>query len=145
MTRKHRQWTRRCQVCTSMCSLIYTVAYSPCMKYSFTRLHIVKWKNVHINTQLLMFHLSFCSNDEGPAWQKTAQPIAVHPFTAPVGPVVPISASIWETFKLFFTTALVGFIVEQTNLYAAHALCGMSERAATSWKDVTESDILAFL
>lgn len=40
-----------------------------------------------------MFHLSFCSNDEGPAWQKTAQPITVHPFTAPVGPAVPISAS----------------------------------------------------
>ena len=57
-----------------------------------------------------MFHLSFCSNDEGPAWQRTAQPITVHPFTAPIGPAVPI---ILETFKLFFTTALVGLIVEQ--------------------------------
>ena len=90
-------------------------------------------------------HLSFCSSDEGPAWQKLAQPVTVQPFTAPVGPAIPVSAAILETFQLFFTTALVRLIVEQTNSYAAHALNEMSERAATRWKDVTESDILAFL
>ena len=132
---------------------IYTVAHSPYKLYKNVCMYEVfiyqvtysKHGRMYTNTQLLMLHLSFCSNDEGPAWQKTVQPIAVHPFTAPVGPAVPISASILETFNLFFTTALVRLIVEQTNLYAAHALCGMSERAATSWKDVTESDILAFL
>lgn len=35
--------------------------------------------------------------------------------------------------------------MEQTNLYNAHALSEMGETASTSWKDVTESDILAFL
>ena len=84
-------------------------------------------------------YLSFCS--EGPAWQSSAQPVTAQPFTAAVGPAIPVPASILETFQLFFTATLVNLVVEQTNLYASQVL---GERAS-SWKDVTENDILAFL
>ena len=94
-------------------------------------------QNVHRN------HSSLISNDsDGPAWQRTARPVQIEPFTAAVGPAVSISASIVETFQIFFTAALLNSVVEQTNLYAAQVL---GEGAASSWTNVSESDILAFL
>ncbi len=62
-------------------------------------------------------------------------------FTRAVGPAVPNSTSILETFKLFFTAAWLRLLVEQTNRYAVEVL---GERAS-SWEDVTDSEILAFL
>ena len=59
-----------------------------------------------------------------------------------MGPAVSISVSILETFKLFFTAALVTTMVEQTNLYAAQVL---GDQTQTSWTNVTEGDIYAFL
>jgi len=59
-----------------------------------------------------------------------------------VGPAVSIPVSILETFKLFFTAALVTTVVEQTILYAVQVL---RDQAETSWINVTESDIYAFL
>ena len=53
-----------------------------------------------------------------------------------------IPVSILETFKLFFTAALVTTMVEQTNLYAAQVL---GDQTQTAWTNVTESDIYAFL
>ena len=87
-------------------------------------------------------HFSLCSDGEGPTWQSSAQSITVEPFTEAVGPTIPVPPSILETFQLFFTTALVRCIVVQTNLYASQVL---GVRADTSFKDVDESDILAFL
>ena len=55
------------------------------------------------------------------------------------GPALLLPASILDTFKIFFTTALVKEIVAQTNRYAAQL-----ERQST-WQDVTETDIWAFL
>ena len=52
------------------------------------------------------------------------------------------SASILETFQLFFSVALVKDIVQQTKKYAAEVLSGSARR---SWTDVTENDIWAFL
>jgi len=59
-----------------------------------------------------------------------------------VGPAVSIPVSILETFKLFFTAALVTTMVEQTNLYAAQVL---GDQTQTAWTNVTEGDIYAFL
>ena len=56
--------------------------------------------------------------------------------------MVSIPVSILDTFKLFFTAALVTTVVEQTNLYAAQVL---GEGAETGWTNVTESEIYAFL
>jgi len=55
---------------------------------------------------------------------------------------VSIPVSILETFKLFFTAALVATMVGQTTLYAAQVL---RDQAETSWTNVTEGDIYAFL
>ena len=59
-----------------------------------------------------------------------------------VGPAVPISASILNAFRLFFTAALMSTVIEQTNLYARQVL---GDNGISSWTDVTESEILAFL
>ena len=59
-----------------------------------------------------------------------------------VGPAVPISASILNTFRLFFTAAVMSTVIEQTNLYARQVL---GDNGISSWTDVTESEILAFL
>jgi len=59
-----------------------------------------------------------------------------------VGPAVSIPVSILETFKLFFTAALVTTMVEQTNLYAVQVL---RDKTETSWTNVTEGDIYVFL
>ena len=75
-------------------------------------------------------------------WSDSAQAVHLEPFTAPVGPAIPITASILETFQLFFSVALVKDIVQQTNKYAAEVL---SDSARRSWTDVTEDDIWAFL
>ena len=55
---------------------------------------------------------------------------------------MPVPPSILETFQLFFTSALVTLIVEQTNLYASQVL---AESANSKWTAVTEDDIWAFL
>ena len=47
----------------------------------------------------------------------------------------------FSIFKMFFTTALVASIVEQTNIYARQVLGDAAER---KWTDVTEDDMWAF-
>ena len=82
----------------------------------------------------------FCSDDEI-QWKDLDEEVRVESFTAPVGPAVPIPASILETFQLF-TSAMMSMIVEQTNTYAGLVL---GESASTKWIEVTEQDIWAFL
>ncbi len=80
-------------------------------------------------------------SDEGPSWQAAGTAVTVQQFTGAVGPAVPVSTLILETFKLFFTAALLQLVVEQSNRYAVEVL---GERAS-SWEDVADSEILAFL
>ena len=83
--------------------------------------------DAHVNLNIHRNHLSFISNDDdGPAWQTTAQPVRIEPFTAAVS----ISTSILETFRIFFTAALLKPVVGQTNLYAAQVL---GKGAVNSW------------
>ena len=60
----------------------------------------------------------------------------------PVGPTSILPPTVLEMFQLFFTSALVGMIVEQTNAYA-HEVLG--DAAGDKWSDVTAEDIRAFL
>ena len=67
--------------------------------------------------------------------------VDVAPFIQPVGPVVPLPANFGGILKLFFTSALMTTIVEETNRYARQVL---GEVSSTEWLDVTENDIWAF-
>ena len=60
----------------------------------------------------------------------------------PVGPATIIPYTVVGMFRLFFTSALVGSIVHETNLYA-HQVLG--DEASAKWTDVTADDIWAFL
>ena len=64
------------------------------------------------------------------------------PFVQPVGPSVILPHTVLGMFQLFFTTALMGSIVEQTNLYA-HQVLG--DAVGRKWTDVTPDDLWALL
>ena len=59
-------------------------------------------------------------------------------FTECVGPKVPISPSILETFKLFFTASLTTLVCQQTNLYALQMM-------GEGWNNITAPELLAFV
>ena len=59
-------------------------------------------------------------------------PVAVEPFTAPVGPQVPTSRDPLEMFSKFFDESLLSEIVRQTNLYTAQCLCAANSH--TTWE-----------
>ena len=59
-------------------------------------------------------------------------PVAVEPFTAPVGPQVPTSRNFLEMFSKFFDESLLSEIVCQTNLYAAQCLSAANSH--TTWE-----------
>ena len=67
--------------------------------------------------------------------------MTVETFEERVGPAVPVSPSIIDTFRLFFTMTLLSTIIEETNRYARQVL----GENIKSWTDVKEEDILAFL
>ena len=64
------------------------------------------------------------------------------PFVQPVGPSNILPPTVLEIFQLFFTSALMATVVEQTNIYA-HQVLGDS--AEGRWTDVTPEDMWAFL
>lgn len=74
-------------------------------------------------------------------WSKDLRKVTTRPFTSPAGPKVPIPPSALGTFLLFFTTALLEHIVEQTNRYAHECMGG--EKYA-HWNEVTTEELLAF-
>ena len=65
----------------------------------------------------------------------------VEPFTRSVGLAVALSACVLEIFKLFFTSALIDLIVEQTNLYAQQT---MSDDQYSKWEEVN-AEIWAYM
>ncbi len=65
--------------------------------------------------------------------------VTVRPFSQPIGPRSPTPV---EVFKLFFTTTLLQYIVEQTNLYAFQC---MGEELYQTWEKVTVIEVEAFM
>ena len=74
-------------------------------------------------------------------WSSSLSEVNVAPFEEEVGPAAALSPSIsvLELFQMFFTSALVATIVEQTNEYARLVLGD-----ARPWREVTTNDIWAF-
>ena len=68
-------------------------------------------------------------------------PVHLTMFAEPVGPSTNLPPTILGIFKLFFTTALVGAIIEQTNLYARQML----GEAGDQWEEVTAEKCGHFL
>ena len=64
------------------------------------------------------------------------------PFVQPVGPSAILPPTVLGIFQLFFTSALMATVVEQTNLYA-HQVLG--DAAEGRWTDITAEDMWAFL
>ena len=60
----------------------------------------------------------------------------------PVGPAIILPTTVVGIFRLFFTSALVGTIVHETNKYARQVL---GDAASGKWEDVDADDISAFL
>ena len=75
------------------------------------------------------------------SWSEDTHPVHLTTFVEPVGPSTILPPTNLGIFKLFFTTALIGAIVEQTNLYARQML----GEAGDQWKEVTAEDMQAFL
>ena len=92
---------------------------------------------------MMCISLSFCIHFYSePDWTDVLTNVNVDEFREVAGPTTPLphDISVLSLFKLFFTTALMGTIVEQTNTYARLVL-GENPR----WTDVTDTEIWAFL
>ena len=74
----------------------------------------------------------FCYSSTNSPWSAKTHPVHVTTFVEPVGPSKILPPTILGIFKLFFTTALIGYIVEQTNKYA-HQVLG---EAGDQWEEV---------
>ena len=83
---------------------------------------------------LLHFH-------SAPKWKDSFSDVSVTPFNEYVGPSPPLgnTIKIVDMFRLFFTTALMREIVEQTNRYARSIL-----GEGNTFDVVTDADIWAF-
>ena len=75
-------------------------------------------------------------------WSSTLHPITIDPFTSPVGPTVPISASPLEVLELFFSSDLLEEIVDQSNIYAKQV---MGDEDFKKWRRITVQELKAFL
>ena len=75
------------------------------------------------------------------SWSSTLKSVMVKPFTSPVGPTVPISASPLEVFELF-SSDLMEMIVEQSNEYAEQV---MGDEKFDQWNKMTVVELKAFL
>ena len=74
-------------------------------------------------------------------WESNLTPIDVPQFSRPTGPKLPIPASIVGIFQLFFTTSLMEYIVQQTNLYARQC---MGDDQYAAWTVITTEELSAF-
>ena len=63
-------------------------------------------------------------------------------FVQPVGPAVILPPTVLGVFRLFFTTALMATIVEETNRYARQVL---GDAADGKWVDVDADEMWAFM
>ena len=93
-------------------------------------------------TCISLFFSSYILIYSEPEWTDVLKNVEVDEFMEVVGPTTPLppDTSVLSLFQMFFTTALMGSIVEQTNAYALLVL-GENPR----WTDVNDTDIWAFL
>ena len=84
----------------------------------------------------------FRSRRDPSPWSSATATVNVQRFNRCVGPAVTLSVRIVDIFKLFFTSALVDLIVEQTNLYASQM---MSDGQYAKWEDVNAEEIYAYM
>ena len=87
---------------------------------------------------------SFFNNTNSSAnieWNETLKPVEPRSFTHPTGPRVPLPKSILGTFLLLFTSDLIQYIVDQTNLYAQQC---MGPDKYSTWTNVTADEFTAF-
>ena len=63
-------------------------------------------------------------------------------FVQPIGPAVILPPTVLGVFRLFFTTALMATIVEETNRYAQQVL---GDAADGKWVDIDADEMWAFL
>ena len=75
------------------------------------------------------------------SWSSTLHPVTINPFTSPVGPAVPISASPLDVFTLF-SSDLMEKITNETNRYAKQV---MGNEMFRKWNRMTVDELKAFL
>ena len=75
------------------------------------------------------------------SWSSTLHPVTINPFTSPVGPAVPISASPLDMFTLF-SSDLMEKITNETNRYAKQV---MGNVMFSKWSRMTVDELKAFL
>ena len=102
--------------------------------HSLTHTHVHAHMRAHTHTHTLTF-----SSDI--TWKSELSPIEVQQFFRLTGPKVPIQASILGTFQLLFTTSLMEYIVQQTNLYANQC---MGDEQYSTWEVVTVDELGAY-
>ena len=76
------------------------------------------------------------------SWSSTLHPVTINPFTSPVGPTVPISASPLDVFTLFFSSDLMEKITNETNRYAKQV---MGNEMFSKWNRITVDELKSFL
>ena len=69
------------------------------------------------------------------------QPVYVRDFTEQTGPAVPVPSSPLQVFRLFFTPAILEYIVTETNRYAR---LDMGEERYRKWDIITTEDLVAY-
>ena len=74
-------------------------------------------------------------------WSSSFTPIAVTPFSNPVGPTFTVGEDAGEIFNHFFTDSLIDHIVIQTNKYAQET---MEPTKFLKWKSVTTEELRAY-
>ena len=106
------QWTKHHQVCAL-----------PCIAY--------------LEAYIIIF---ICTCSENVQWSSSLESINISPSTGTAGPKVPIPPSLIGIFSLFFTPALLVYIVEQSNQFALE--CMGAEKFA-SWTKITVEELQA--
>ena len=94
---------------------------------------------VHVYTHIIGQHTFLFSPSD---WREETHDVTVRRFVEPVGPAIILPTTVVGIFRLFFTSALVGTIVNETNNYARQVL---GDAGSGKWEDVDADDIWAFL
>uniref|UniRef100_A0A1X7UMI4 PiggyBac transposable element-derived protein domain-containing protein n=1 Tax=Amphimedon queenslandica TaxID=400682 RepID=A0A1X7UMI4_AMPQE len=71
-------------------------------------------------------------------WTDLLEPVYIQDFTEPVGPTVTIPSSPLREFQLFFTIAIMDYIVSETNRYACYC---MGDDKYQNWKTISIEDM----
>ena len=93
----------------------------------------------HLKVSIIFNFYTYSANVQ---WSSTLECINVPPFTDTAGPRVPVPPSPLGIFSLFFTPALLAFIVEQSNQFALE--CMGAEKFAT-WTQITVEELQAYM